>query len=132
MEALSLLQGALVAALRADAALVAIIGSESVFDAPPKGRAAPWVVIARHDALARDGDLAPGLEHRLLIHCWSDQPSRKRALDMAGRVVAVAASFVATDIAVTHRDHLRTETAVDGKTGQARAAVSLRFHSEPI
>ena len=129
---MALLQGALAAALKGDDALVAMTRADGVFDAPPKGRSPPYVVIARHDAVARDGDLAPGLEHRLLIHCWSDQPSRKRALDMAERVLTVAAGFAATGFAVTHRDHLRTETTIDGKTGLARAAVTLRFHSEPI
>lgn len=130
MHPISLLQGALVSALNADAALVAITGAEGVFDAAPNGRPAPYVVIARHDVVQRDGDGAPGQEHRLLLHCWGDQPSRKRALAMAERVVAVAVSLVATGITVTHREHVRTETVIDRDTGHARAAVSLRFLSE--
>jgi len=129
MHPISLLQGALVTALKADAALSAIIGGD-VFDAAPNGRPAPYVVIVRHDVIQRDGDGAPGQEHRLLLHCWGDQPSRKRVLDMAERVVAVATAFVATDIVVTHREHVRTETVIDRDTGHARAAVSLRFLSE--
>ncbi|HEV7344793.1 MAG TPA: DUF3168 domain-containing protein [Devosia sp.] len=117
-------------ALRADAALAAIVGSDGVFDAAPNGRPAPYVVIVRHDVIQRDGDDAPGQEHRLLLHCWGDQPSRKRALDMAERVAAVAAAFVPTGISVTHREHVRTETVIDRDTGLARAAVSLRFLSE--
>jgi hypothetical protein len=130
MHPISLLQGALVTALRADAALVAITGADGVFDAPPTGRAPPYVVVARHDVLSRDGDVAPGQEHRLLLHCWGDQPSRKRALDMAERVAAVAEVFAAAGLTVTHREHVRTDTVIDGDTGLARAAVTLRFHSE--
>lgn len=130
MHVISLAQGALVAALKADAALVAIIGGDGVFDAAPKGRPAPYVVIARHDVIQRDGDGAPGQEHRLLLHCWGDQPSRKRALDIAERVVAVAMGFAGSGITVTHREHVRTETVIDRETGNARAAVGLRFHSE--
>lgn len=130
MHPISLLQGALVMALKADAALTAIAGADGVFDAAPNGRPAPYVVIARHDVIQRDGDLAPGQEHRLLLHCWGDQPSRRRALDMAERVVAVATGFAAGGIAVTHREHVRTETVIDRDTGLARAAVSLRFLSE--
>lgn len=130
MHPISLLQGALVSALNADAALVAITGADGVFDAAPNGRPAPYVVIARHDIVQRDGDDAPGQEHRLLLHCWGDQPSRKRALDMAERVVAVATGLVAAGITVTHREHVRTETVIDRDTGHARAAVSLRFLSE--
>lgn len=130
MHPISLLQGALVTALKADAALVAIAGADGVFDAAPNGRPAPYVVIARHDVIQRDGDGTPGQEHRLLLHCWGDQPSRKRALDMAERVVEVAMAFVAAGITVTHREHVRTETVIDRDTGLARAAVGLRFLSE--
>jgi hypothetical protein len=130
MHPISLLQAALVTALKADAALVAIAGADGVFDAAPKGRPAPYVVISRHDVIQRDGDDTPGQEHRLLLHCWGDQPSRKRALDMAERVVAVAAALVAAGITVTHREHVRTETVIDRDTGLARAAVGLRFLSE--
>lgn len=130
MHPISQLQGALVTALKADAALVALVGPDGVFDAAPNGRPAPYVVIARHDMIQRDGDAAPGQEHRLLLHCWGDQPSRRRALDMAERVVDVAMAFAATGIAVTHRDHVRTETVIDKGTGLARAAVGLRFFSE--
>lgn len=130
MHPISLLQGTLVTALKSDAALTAIIGTDGVFDAAPNGRPAPYVVIARHDVVQRDGDGAPGQEHRLLLHCWGDQPSRKRALDMAERVVVVAMGFVATGITVTHREHVRTETVIDRDTGLARAAVGIRFLSE--
>ena len=130
MHPISLLQGALVSALKADTALVALVGPDGVFDAAPRGQPAPYVVIARHDMIQRDGDAAPGQEHRLLLHCWGDQPSRKRALDLAERVVAVALDFAAADITVTHREHVRTETVIDRDTGHARAAVALRFYSE--
>src|SRR5690606_17482060 len=108
MHPIALLQAALVSALKADAALVAIVGADGVSDAPPSGRPAPHVTIARHDVIQRDGDAAPGQEHRLLLHCWGDQPSRRRALDMAERVVAVAMAFAAEDIVVTHRVHVQT------------------------
>src|SRR5690606_36403302 len=130
MHVISLLQGALVSALKGDAALVALVGPDGVFDAAPKRRAAPYVVIARHDAIARDGDNAPGQEHRLLIHCWGDQPSRRRALEIAERVVAVALGFVGSGIVVTHREQVRTDTVIDRDTGLARAAVVLRFYAE--
>jgi Protein of unknown function (DUF3168) len=130
MHPISLLQGALVTALKADGGLVAIVGADGVFDAAPKGRPAPYVVIARHDVVQRDGDETPGQEHRLLLHCWGDQPSRKRAVDMAERVVAVALGLGAAGLTVTHRDHVRTETVIDRDTGLARAAVGLRFLSE--
>ena len=126
------LQGPLVAALRADSALTTLLGSDGVFDAPPKGKSAPYVTIARHDVLPRDGDAAPGHEHRVLIHVWGKETSRRAALAIADRVIAVALSTDLDDgLAVTHRVHERTDTAIDLDTGQARAAIALRFFSEP-
>lgn len=121
------LQSALVAALKADAGLTGV----GVFDAPVRGAVAPYLVVARHDLLPRDGDLAPGFEHRIAVHCWAADPSRKAALALAERVVAVAEGLTAAEVRVTHRVHERTDTAVDLETGQARAAVALRFYSEP-
>lgn len=130
MHPIALLQTALVAALEADAALVALIGADGVFDTPPRDRPAPYVVIERHDIRQRDGDAAPGQEHRLLLHCWAGQPSRRAALEIAERVTLAATGLTPSGLAVTHAEHMRTETAIDGRTGQARAAVTLRFFSE--
>lgn len=130
MHPIVALQGALVSALGSDAELVAIIGANGVFDAPPRGRAAPYVVIARHDVIQRDGDVAPGQEHRILVHCWGDRPSRRRALAIAERVVAVGLAVVVAGLVVSHAEHVRTDTLIDRDTGLARAAVTLRFLSE--
>ena len=126
------LQGPLVVALRADSALTALVGADAVFDGPPAGKRAPYVTIARHDVLRRDGDVAPGHEHRVLVHAWSSEASRKAVLAIAERVIAVAmAASLDDDVVVTHRVHERTDTAIDRDTGFARAAVALRFFSEP-
>ena len=131
MHPIASLQAALVSALEVDAALAALIGGGGVFDAPPRDRPAPYVVIDRHDLRQRDGDATPGQEHRVLLHCWSNQPSRKAALEIAERVVAVGTGVLAPiGLTVTHVEHMRTETSIDTTTGQARAAVTLRFFSE--
>ena len=124
------LQAALVLALEGDAALVALVGSGGVFDAPPQNRPAPYVVIDRHDMRQTDGDTTPGQEHRVLIHCWADRPSRKAAWEIAERVVAAKDGLVPMGLKVTLAEHMRTETVIDATTGQARAAVLLRFLSE--
>ena len=131
MHAIVSLQGALLAALNADAALVALIGAGAVFDTVPKARSGAYVVVARHDALARDGDTAPGHEHRVLLHVWHGEASRKAVLTVVERVVAVAlaASLSGGGLQVTHREHVRTDTAIED--GRARAAVTLRFLTEP-
>jgi hypothetical protein len=124
------LQAALVSALEADADLLALVGAGGVFDAPPQNRPAPYVVIDRHDIRQVDGDGTPGQEHRVLVHCWADRPSRKAALAIAERVTAARSGLVTAELAVTLAEHVRTETVIDAATGQARAAVLLRFLTE--
>jgi hypothetical protein len=124
------LQAALVSALEADAALTALVGASGVFDAPPQNRPAPYVVIDRHDIRQVDGDGTPGQEHRVLVHCWADRPSRKAALAIAERVMAARMGLAPAGLVVTLAEHVRTETVIDAATGQARAAVLLRFLTE--
>lgn len=119
------LQATLVAALRG--------ADVTVFDAPPAGRLPPYVVIARHDVLPRDGDETPGHEHRVLLHAWTADASRKSAVAMAEQLVAVATGddLSSDALQVTLARHDRTDTAIDAVTGRARAAVGLTFYSEP-
>ncbi|HEY9012815.1 MAG TPA: DUF3168 domain-containing protein [Devosia sp.] len=117
------LQATLAAALRAE--------DLPVFDSPPSGATPPYLAIARHDVVPRDGDEAPGHEHRVAIHCWAASPSRKAALALAEHVLEVGLGPLSGTVVVTHAVHERTETAVDGETGLARAAVVLRFLTEP-
>ncbi|HZY68734.1 MAG TPA: DUF3168 domain-containing protein [Devosia sp.] len=121
---ITLLQAALVAALRAEL-------EPPVFDAPPRGASPPYLVIARHDALPRDGDVAPGYEHRLLLHAWAPSASRKAALALAEQAVELVLDVASDDLRVTLARHDRTDTAVDPATGRARAAIAFTFFTEP-
>lgn len=125
------LQSGLVAALRADAGLTALTGTPAVFDAPPETEP-PYVVIARHDLVPRAGDDAPGHEHRVLVHVWAREPSRKAVLALCDRVTAVALGASFAGLAVTFRALDRTDTAIDLDSGRARAALTFRFFSEPL
>lgn len=127
------LQSALVATLRADAALTALVGARAIFDAPPRDAMAPYIAIVRHDMLPRDGDAAPGNDHRLVLHLWHPDASRKAVLAMAERVLAVLldGALLPVGLVVTNRTHERTDTAIELTTGTARAALTLRFFTEP-
>ncbi len=118
------LQAALVTSLRAQI-------EPPVFDAPPKDTAPPYVSIARHDVLPRDGDASPGHEHRMLLHVWAADASRKSALAIAEGVVETALDLASDTLAITLRRHDRTDTAIDAGTGRARAAIALTFFTEP-
>jgi len=126
------LQTALVATLKADAGLATLVGT-AIFDAPPKGAVAPYVVIARHDLVPRDADAAPGSDHRLILHLWHPDASRQAVLAIVERVLAVVldGQLAIDGLVVTNRSHERTDTAIDLDTGVARAALTLRFFTEP-
>jgi hypothetical protein len=126
------LQTALVGALRADATLSGLVGS-AIFDAPSRGQVAPYVVIARHDLVPRDADTAPGNDHRVLLHLWHPEASRKAVLAIADAAASVLldGSLTPAGLVVTYRNLDRTDTAIDLATGAARAAMTLRFFTEP-
>lgn len=134
MGAISDLQSALIAQLRADNGLKLLIGADGIFDAPPKGRMPPYVTILSHDAIPIDGDADPAFEHKLVLHCWSEQPSRKAASEIANRVesIALGRGWSGDGIEVSARRHIRTETVIDTVRGRARAAVQLRFLTQNI
>ena len=123
-------QAALIAAFQSDLQLMVLVDG-GIFDAPPKGERPPYVTVARHDLAPRDGDAAPGWEHRVVLHAWAVEASRKAALAIADRVLAVALNAeLDGELVVTHRRHVRTETVIDRGTGFARAGLELRFFTE--
>jgi hypothetical protein len=126
------LQSMLVAALADDGALTGLIGEDAVFDAPPKETRPPYVTVARHDVVPRDGDLTPGHEHRVVLNAWAGEASRKAVLAIVDRVVAVGLGGLSGGLAVTLARHVRTETTIDAGTGFSRAVVELRFFTEAV
>jgi hypothetical protein len=118
------LQAALVTALRAEI-------EPPVFDAPPRDTTPPYVTIARHDVLPRNGDGTPGHEHGLVLHVWAADASRKSVLAIAEQVVEISLAVASDDLTITLRRHDRTDTAIDQATGRARAAVALTYFTEP-
>lgn len=121
------LQKGLVAALQVTPELAGV----AVFDAPTKGASPPWIAIARHDLLPRDGDLTPGFEHRLVLQCWAADPSRKAVLGLVSAALGCVEALTVSDgLRVTHVAHERTDTAIDTETGRARAALAVRTYSE--
>lgn len=79
-----------------------------------KRRRRPYVTIARHDVLPRDGDATPGHEHRLLLHVWATDASRRLRLE----VVEIALAVASDDLAIT----LGSTTAPSTASTRRRAA----------
>lgn len=122
------LREAVTAALRADAALAALMGGEArIHDEPP--RAARHVYAVLGEASARDwsADGAPGHQHAFTITVWSVEGSARPALAAAARIAQAlddAPLALAGHRLVTLRP-AAAETARDRATGRVR--VALRF-----
>jgi len=127
------LQASILVLLNADAPLISLIGSDGVFDMAPKGKSGPYIAIVRHDLLARDADEAPGFDHRIQFRVWNPSPNRSGVLAPAQRVVAVLTGqdLSTPTLIVTNVAHLRTDSAIDVKSGRANATINFRIFSEP-
>mgnify|MGYP003377525631 CR=1 FL=1 len=83
------LRRALLAALTADAALVALLGGAHVYDEAPPGAPTPRVTFA--DVQHRDwsAQLSRGAEHIVVLTVWSGARGTREALEIADRVIAI-------------------------------------------
>lgn len=90
------LQKAVVAALKADAALQGLVGGR-VFDRVPGDAAYPYVSLG-DETVVDDGDQChAGAETSLTLDVWSDEVGRVQAKQIAARVAAVLDAELAVD-----------------------------------
>jgi hypothetical protein len=84
------LRAAVLARLKADAPLVALLGGPHIHDTPPRGAEPPFVTFGETTARAWPG--APGgLRHALTLVAWSRQSGDAEALAMLERCEAALA-----------------------------------------
>lgn len=101
------LQGALVARLKADATLGALIGSR-VYDQPPDGATFPYFTIGEAQFLRDDATCVSGGRIYLTMHAWSRAvgfPEVKRIADAVVESVHLAPITLPTNhlISIMHR-----------------------------
>ncbi len=70
------------------AALLGIDGVTGVFDGPPPGQAAPYLVIGPDVTTDWSHKSGVGHEHRISVSAWDAGPGAARAKALAGRVEA--------------------------------------------
>ncbi|BBF93379.1 DUF3168 domain-containing protein [Blastochloris tepida] len=70
MSAALALQGAVVAALKADAAIAELVGAR-IYDAVPAEAAFPYLVVDGWDALPDPADAYDGVDIAFVVHAWS-------------------------------------------------------------
>lgn len=125
------LQGAIVARLKADAAVTALIAGR-VYDAVPPNPTFPYVSFGPSDELSDDADCITGFEISMQIDCWSRSvgfPEVRRISD------AVRAALVATDLPITanalvYFNHRQTRLFRDPDGLTSHAALSFDAFAE--
>jgi hypothetical protein len=127
------LRAAVLARLKADAPLVALLGGPHIHDTPPRGAEPPFVTFGETTARAWPG--APGgLRHTLTLIAWSRQSGDAEALAMLERCeVALTDPPSALD---GHRIVLLATAGVDlprhGGPGPRRAVMRLTALTEAV
>lgn len=79
------LQGAIVARLKADAGVTALVG-QRIYDPVPPGATFPYVSFGPRDSLSDDADCITAFEITMQIDAWSRDPGFKQALQIADAV----------------------------------------------
>jgi hypothetical protein len=82
------LQKGIVARLRDDAPLMAIVDRDGVFDAPPQTARRPYVVVGFPQVLPDKVDGIDGTRTRWTLHGWADGPGK-------GGIYALGAALLA-------------------------------------
>ncbi len=133
MSAALALQTAIVATLRADAPLAALVGA-AIHDGAPQNAGFPHVVLADFASLPWDTATEEGEEHRATILSWSRKGGRREVHEINAALIA-ALDGAALGLAGHHLVDLRVEGAdsrrqPDGKTWRGR--VRLVAFTEPL
>lgn len=118
------LQGAIIARLKANSAVTALVGTR-VADIPPAAWAKPYISIGPSNYVAELVDCIDGGEIMIQVDCWSESTSMKEVRDIADAVRRALRNWepvLATNALVSF-EPWRTDYITDGMLKQA----SLRF-----
>ncbi len=94
------LQGAMLALLRGDAELAALLGGPKVHDRPPRRQALPHVTFGEMETREWNTFTARGHEHRITLHIWSEHGGRREAYRIIARL-----DELLDDAALSLQDH---------------------------
>ncbi len=128
------LQTALVAALKSDTTLAAMLAPDGIRDGPARGASFPYIAIgdlSSRDVGAQDW---PGREHRLSLTVWSRAGGRAEALDIMERI-GVISDGISPDFGVFRLVNMARfeERVARGGDGRSwRGSLTLRAVTEPL
>jgi len=86
IESALALQAAVIARLRGDAGLLALLGGAHVHDHVPRALTPPYVALARMETRPLGSSVVTGAEHRVVFHIWPAAQGRKDAHAIAAAI----------------------------------------------
>lgn len=134
MSAAHDLQAAIVAALKADAELVALLGdADRVLDRVPPERDFPFVAIGRTSVQDWSTDDRAGGEHLVTLRGWSRATSRAEVLAIAERISAALAGLtgVQGDTRIVSFEPVSSDHGYEPADRAWRAVLRFRALTEP-
>lgn len=124
MEPLFDIEGNILARIRSDSAVKALIGSNKVFDAVQASNVEPYISLGPTSYDEEYTDCIRGGEFMVQIDCWSTKTTRDEVRAMAGAVrKALRTDITLDENALVTLEHWRTDYLTDGTTRHA----SVRF-----
>ncbi|MAS08210.1 MAG: hypothetical protein CL534_26450 [Ahrensia sp.] len=134
MSAAHDLQAAIVAALKADAEIVAMLGdAERVLDRVPPERDFPFVAIGRTSVQDWSTDDHAGGEHLVTLRCWSRATSRAEVLAIAERMTVALAALegVTGETRIVSFEPVTSDHGYEPADRAWRATLRFRALTEP-
>ncbi len=128
------LQAAVIAALRADAELVALLGGPRIHDQAPPRSHPPYVTVGEHTTRAWDTFTWRGHEHFLTLHAFSAHGGRQEAWRIVTRMDEVL-DDAALVLDGHHLVNLRSVfwTVLPGRRGRLyQGILRLRAATQPL
>ncbi len=92
MSAETALRAGLLAVLKADTGITALLGGAQVYDGAPRGQKHPFVYLDRVETRPLTADLTEGLEHRVELVALSVAPDRGEAADLLSAMARALAT----------------------------------------
>ena len=127
MSAAAELQRAVVAALKGDSGLAALV-ADRVFDHTPATAAFPYVTLGRLTSYDWSTATERGSEHLVTLHAWSQGNGKRQALALMARADAALHDrpLVLDGYALVNLRLEMTELAYDDAQGAYRGTMRLR------
>jgi 2-methylaconitate cis-trans-isomerase PrpF len=91
------LQKAVIARLRGDAGLAALLGGAHVHDHVPRAATPPYVALVRFESRDLSSSGAEGAEHRFTLHVWPEAQGRAGAHAIAAAIETALAAPMTLD-----------------------------------